>query len=163
VLLKLFDGSADEPDTKDPSKFYKLEFVHYSMNLALGQGKDPENLAKKPKYMTLAQLEAEHMKLDAQQIDATPLKIETHRRTAMAFSPLAFILIGLPLGITTRRAQRSIGLGLSVLVFLGYYLFLVLGQGLAQKGIVTPGLALWLGNISLACTGIVLLWRSSRR
>ncbi len=163
VLLKLYDGSADEPDPRDPSKFFKLEFATYTMNLNLREGADPRNITKKPKDMTLNQLKSEQAKLEAAGIRSMPLKVEAHRRIAMAFSALAFVLVGLPLGITTRRAQRSVGFGLSVFVFLGYYLLLVLGQALAEKGLLPTALALWLGNLVCFLVGFVLLWRSARR
>lgn len=163
VLLKLFDGTADEPDPKNPSKYYKLEFATYAMNLNLAQGQDPDTISMKPKDMNSDQLEVEWKKLSREGVDPAPLAIEVHRRLAMAFSPFCFVLIGLPLGITTRRAQRSVGLGLSVLVFLGYYLMMVLGQALAQKGILPPGPGLWLGNIVLFVVGLILFWRSARR
>jgi len=163
VLLKLYDGTADEPDPKNPSKFYKLQFATYTMNMNVKEGTDPKTLARKPKDMSLRMLREEAGKLKSQGIDPTPLQIEVHRRIAIAFSPLAFMMMGLPLGITTRRAQRSVGFGLSVLVFLGYYLLLVLGQGLAQKGTLPAGLALWLGNLACLALGAALLWRSARR
>lgn len=161
VLLKLYDGSADEPDPKDPSKFYKLEFAGYTMNLALREGQTAQTLGRKPKDMTHGQLRQEMAKLKAEGIEPVPLQVEAHRRTAMAFSPLVFILMGLPLGITTRRAQRSIGLALSVVIFLGYYLFLVMGQTLAQKGSLEPFPALWLGNAVFLLAGSLLMWRAS--
>lgn len=163
VLLKLYDGTADEPDPENPSRFYKLEFRAYSMTLALQEGKDPQSLGKKPKDMSLDQLRREIRILQEKGIRPTPLQIEIHTRTAMAFSPLAFILIGLPLAVTTRRAQRSIGLGMSVLIFLGYYLFIILGQTLAQKDLLAAGPAMWLGNGLFCLMGAVLLWRASRR
>ncbi len=163
VLLKLYQGSADEPDPKEPSKFYKLEFAAYTMNLLLAEGKDPGKLSRKPKDMSLGSLREEAARLQEQGIDATPLQIEASRRVAMAFSPFVFILAGLPLGITTRRAQRSVGLGLSVVLFLGYYLLLVLGQTLAQKGILPAGPALWIGNIAFLAFGLALLWRTARQ
>ncbi|MBI3333571.1 MAG: LptF/LptG family permease [Candidatus Omnitrophica bacterium] len=162
VLLKLFDGTADEPDPRESAKFYKLKFAAYSMKLDLIQGENPQNLSKKPKDMTLPELKEEAQRLREEGIDALPLKIEGHRRIALAFSPFAFVLVGLPLGITTRRAQRSVGLGLSVLVFLGYYLFLVLGQSLAQKELLGPGPALWMGNLVCMALGTLLLWRAGR-
>jgi len=163
VLLKLINGSADEPDPKNPTKFYKLEFKTYAMNLQLKEGMSPKTLGKKPKDMSLQELKARKAELLQQDIEPTPLRIEEARRLSMAFSPLAFILLGLPLGITTRRAQRSIGLGLSVVVFIGYYLFLVMGQALAQKELVPASLALWIGNLIFFLVGGCLLWRSSRR
>ena len=164
VILKLYDGSADEPDPKNPEKFYKLRFKTYAMNLdMLGGGKGGQPLDKKPKDMTLSQLEEEGARLQVQGIDPTPLQVETHRRIAMAFSPFVFILIGLPLGITPRRTQRSVGLGLSVLVFLGYYLFIVLGQALAEREILPIGPAMWLANAVFGVTGLFLLWRAANR
>jgi len=163
VLLKLYDGASDEPDPKEPSKFYKLKFASYTMNLDLNEGRDPKALSRKPKDMTLEQLGDEAQRLKAEGIDSTPLELESQRRIAISFSPLAFMLVGLPLGITTRRAQRSVGLGLSVLVFLGYYFFLVLGEGLAQRGCLSAGLSSWLGNIVLSLLGAILLWRCARR
>ncbi len=163
VLLKLYDGAADEPDPKDPMKFYKLQFATYSMNLAIGEGRDPATLDRKPKDMGMEQLRAEMKKLSAEGIDPVPLRVEMHRRFSMAFSPLVFILTGLPLGVTTRRAQRSIGLALSVVIFIGYYLFLGLGQTLAEKGVMSPAPALWLGNAVFFAAGCILLWRTARQ
>ncbi len=163
VQLKLFHGIADEPDPKDPSKFYKLQFASYTMNLNLREGRDPKTLARKPKDMSLDMLRREESNLESEGIDSTPLKIEGYNRTAMAFSPLVFILVGLPLGITTRRGQRSVGLGLSVLIFVGYYDLLVLGQAFAQKGWMDPAIALWSGNIFFFLLGSGLLWMASRR
>ena len=163
VLLKLYNGTADEPDARDPTKFYKLEFKTYVMNIPIREGQTPQTLGKKPKDMTVEELKTERRRLETQGIDSTPLEAETHRRSALAFSTLAFMLVGLPLGITTRRAQRSIGLGLSVVVFLGYYGLLILGQALAQKGILQPALGSWLGNIVLFIVGGLLLWNTARK
>ena len=163
VLLRLYNGAADEPDPKDPTKFLKLQFVTYTMNLDLAENKDPASLDRKPKDMNLNQLRTETKKLAEQGIDPTPLRVELHRRIAMAFCPLVFILIGLPLGITTRRAQRSIGFGLSVVIFLGYYFLLVLGQTMAEKGIVPVAPALWMANIIFFLLGAILLWRTTRQ
>lgn len=164
VILKLYDGSADEPDPKNPLKFYKLRFKTYAMNLNLLEGKnDPDKIQRKPKDMNIEQMEQEIARLEIQKIDATPLKIELSRRVAFSFSPFIFMLIGFPLGITTRRAQRSVGFGLSVIVFLGYYLFIIIGQALAEKGLLGPAPAMWLGNIVFGLAGLFLLWRAAAK
>jgi len=129
----------------------------------LEEGKDPASLDRKPKDMSLVQLREETAKMTQEGIETTPLRVELHRRFSMAFSPLIFILIGLPLGITTRRAQRSVGFGLSVIIFIGYYLFLVLGQTLAEKGLMPVAPAMWLGNAVFFIAGSFLLWRTARQ
>lgn len=163
VLLKLYDGAGDEPDPKDPRKYNKLLFKTYTMNLALAEGRDPSKLPRKPKDMNLPQLREEMRRLSQQGIDPVPLRVEFHRRIAMAFCPFVFVLTALPLGITTRRSQRSIGFAVSVVVFLGYYLFLVLGQALAEKGVVPAPLGPWIGNLVFLLIGGLLLWRTCRQ
>jgi lipopolysaccharide export LptBFGC system permease protein LptF len=113
--------------------------------------------------MTFGQLDEEIARLEVQGINAAPLKLEVDRRIAFSFSPFIFILIGLPLGITTRRAQRSIGFGISIVVFMGYYMFYVLGQALAQKELLPSGPAMWIGNIVFGLLGFFVLWRAARR
>ena len=134
------------------------------MNLSLLQeGKDPSAIDRKPKDMTMGQLEEEIGRFEVQNIDPSPLKLEMDRRVALSFSPFVFMLIGLPLGITTRRAQRSVGFGLSIVVFLGYYMFYVLGQALPQKDLLASGPAMWLGNGVFGVLGFFILWRAARR
>ena len=163
VLLKLYDGAGDEPDPKDPRKYNKLLFRTYTINLTLAEGRDPSALPRKPKDMNLPQLRQEMARLAEQGIDPSPLRVELHRRIAMAFCPFVFVLTALPLGITTRRAQRSIGFGVSVVLFLGYYLFLVLGQALAEKGVIPIALGIWIGNLVFLALGCLLLWRTCRQ
>lgn len=159
VQFRLYHGTADEPDLQDPTKLYKLEFASYAMTLTLGQGRDPNTLGKKPKDMTLAELQAESAELTAQGIDPSPLEAEIHRRLATACASVVFVLVAMPLAIRTRRAERSIGYAMSLALILVYYLLLLGGQSLALQGAIPPALGLWLPNGVLLVIGLVLLQR----
>ena len=72
---------------------------------------------------------------------------EIHKRRALAFSSLVFVLIGGPLGILTKRGKNLAGFGLALLVFLAvYYPLFIAGERLAEEGAVAPGLGLWCAN-----------------
>jgi len=163
VQFRLFNGTADEPDLQDPTTLYKLEFASYAMTLTLGSGRDPDALAKKPKDMTLAELRREIGALAEQGIDPSPLEADLHRRLATAGSAVAFVLIGIPLAIRTRRAERSIGFAISLALILVYYLLLVGGHSLVLQGGVPAIPALWLPNVVLTVVGLGLLRRLGRR
>lgn len=163
VQFRLYQGTADEPDLRDPTKLYKLEFASYAMTLTLSQGRDPNTLMKKPKDMTLPELRGEIATLRAQDIDPAPLETEIHRRLATAGSGLVFVLLGMPLAIRTRRAERSIGFAMSLVLILIYYLLLLGGQSLALQGMLPPVPALWLPNVLALIVGLVLLARLVRR
>lgn len=162
VQFRLFHGTSDEPDVRNPARLYKLEFASYAMTLTLDT-EDPQTLHKKPKDMTLAGLRQEMASLAAQGVDPSPLETEIQRRLATAGSALAFVLIGMPLAIRTRRAERSIGFAISLVVILGYYLLLLAGQSLAIEGAVPAVLGLWLPNGLLIALGLWLLHRLARR
>lgn len=163
VQFRLYQGTSDEPDPRNPNRLYKLEFASYTMTLSLGTGRDPSTIRKKSKDMPYAELRREIRELRAQGIDPSPLETEAHRRVATAGAALAFVLIGMPLAIRTRRAERSIGFAMSLALILIYYLLSLGAQSLAMQGTVPPGPALWLPNVLAMLMGLWLLQRAGRR
>ncbi|OGW81920.1 MAG: hypothetical protein A3C47_03515 [Omnitrophica bacterium RIFCSPHIGHO2_02_FULL_51_18] len=154
IKLKLVNGTSDEPDPKDPSKLYKLNFKTYDLPLNVSALRESEKLGKKPKDMTIHELSDEIKRLGEAGITATyPLSTEIHNKIALAFSSLAFILIGIPLGITSRRAEKSISFGLSLALMVLYWVLLIGGKALAQKGLAPPFLALQFSNLVVGGLG----------
>lgn len=162
IQLRLIDGTSDEPNPKDPNTFYKLNFKTYDLTLDLST-QSASRIDKKPKDMSIKELRLEIKKLKASRIDPLPLISEIHKKIALSFSPLAFILIGLPLAISTRRTEKSIGFGLSLIVIVIYYLLQVLGAALSLKELIHPVLGSWLANILLTGSGAVLLYRAGKK
>ncbi len=88
--------------------------------------------------------------------NARKLDVEYHKKLSIPFSCLVFVLLGAPLGIRSRRGGIGIGAGIGILVFLIYYLFLVGGEQLGDRGIVTPAAAMWAPNVVFGGLGILL-------
>lgn len=159
IKLKLVDGSSDEPDPENPSNFYKLNFKTYFMNLNLSEGRSRENIEKKPKDMTLKELDKEVTKLRREGVDPAPLLTEIHEKIALAFSCFIFILLGCPLATITRRREKSINFGISFLIVGIYYLLLISSEALSLQGYIPPAIAMWIPNIVLGMTGVILTYR----
>ena len=162
IKLKLIDGTSDEPNPRDPSSFYKLNFKTYYLTLDLTEY-SASRIDKKAKDMSIDELRQEIKKLRASHIEPLPLISEIHRKIALSFASFAFILIGLPLAIKTRRTEKSIGFGLSLMVIVIYYLLLVGGEALSLKGLIHPALGSWSANILLIGAGGVLLYHTGKR
>lgn len=159
VILRLIHGTSDEPDPKNPAKLYKLNFKTYDLPLGL-HGLKNEPLGKKPKEMTVKELKNEIQRLRESGVTVTaPLAAEIHNKIAIAFSSLAFLLIGVPLGITARRSDRAINFGISLGLMTLYWLFFIGGKALAQKGITPPFLSLEFSNLLIGSCGFFLLAR----
>ena len=159
LKIKLMDGSSDEPDPENPNNFYKLNFKTYFMSLNLTQAQDKNKLEKKPKDMTINELKDEIIKLNKEGIDAAPLITEINTKISLAFSCLVFILLGCPLAIITRRREKSINFGIAFLVVGIYYLMLMASQALSLQGYADPKTAMWIPNIILGSTGLLLTYR----
>ena len=89
-------------------------------------------------------------------------QVEFHRRLALPFASIAFALIGLPLGLSTDRGGRSMGLVISALLMLVYYMVFIGGTRIAGNAQLSPFLGSWGANVGFTALGVALLLRSER-
>ncbi|MBI2870599.1 MAG: LptF/LptG family permease [Candidatus Omnitrophica bacterium] len=165
IVLKLVNGTSDEPNRKDPSAYYKLNFNTYYLTLDMSGEEDRSLLEKKPKDMTLSELRHELGELkngsgaegaDERRHMVTVYTTEVHQKISLGFACLAVVFIGFPLGVVTRREERSINFLVSLGVMAAYYVLLAMGKGLAQEEGLPPALCMWFPNILLVTIGLVL-------
>ena len=163
VELKLYNGTSEEPSPTDPDSFYKLNFKTYYMSLDLSKIFKKENLQKKTREMTTGELAGEVERFRAQSIDTTPLFVEIYKKINMSVASLVLVLIGIPLGIKAHRSEKSIGFGISLILFSIYWGTFLGGVALALKGSMPPLLAVSLPNMAFFVLGIALFVNTSRR
>ncbi len=87
-------------------------------------------------------------------------RVEFHRRLALPFACLFFALLGLPLGVSTSRGGKSMGLVLSLILMLVYYLAFIGGTRVANNAQFSPFLGAWLPNLGFAALAVFLFLRS---
>jgi lipopolysaccharide export system permease protein len=89
-------------------------------------------------------------------------EIEIHKKFALAAACLIFVVLGAPLALRFPRGGVGLVLLVSLIVFALYYVGLIGGESLANKGIVPPFWAMWGTNVVLTVVGVVLLFRMGR-
>jgi LPS export ABC transporter permease LptF len=92
-----------------------------------------------------------------------PEYVQFHQRIALPFACFAFALLAVPLGITTNRGGRSLGLVLSLLLMFVYYLGFAGGTGTTRVETFPPVLGAWLPNAVFAVLGLFLMMRADRQ
>lgn len=90
------------------------------------------------------------------------LSVEIQKKYSIPVACLIFVLIGAPLGIMARSGGIGVGGGISLGFFLLYWASLIGGEDLADRGYLSPFLAMWSANIVVGVAGIYLLVSSVR-
>ena len=82
--------------------------------------------------------------------------VEVHKKYALPVACIVFILIGAPLGVMVRKGGFGIAASISLFFFVVYWAFLIGGEKLADRNIITPFWGMWSANILLVIVGLLL-------
>jgi len=88
--------------------------------------------------------------------------VEIHKKYALPIACIIFIFIGAPLGMMTRKGGFGVAAGISLIFFLIYWSFLIGGEKLADRGMLSPFWGMWSANIVLGIFGIWLVIKSAK-
>ena len=85
--------------------------------------------------------------------------IEMNKRIALSMSCFAFVLLGIPLGMKTKRKESSMGFFISLPLVLGFYFFVILADALVKYPHLMPDTLIWIPLILAQVAGFILLCR----
>ncbi len=90
-------------------------------------------------------------------------QVTYHQKLSLPLTCLVFGTFAIPLGIRPHRTSTSIGLGLSLLFILLYYVLMTVGMILGETGTVQPWVAAWFPNLLFGAVGLFLVLEASRK
>ncbi len=99
---------------------------------------------------------------DLKHEDYVDAAIELHQRFALPLACVLLGLIGLPLGISSRKGGKSGAFILTVVIAFVYYLSFITLIGLARKGSLPVPVAVWTPDAVFAIVSVFLLTRLER-
>lgn len=89
--------------------------------------------------------------------------IEFHRRFALSTACVVLALVGIPLGLSSKKGGKSAGFVLTILLVFAYYAVSLVGVSLARETRLSPAVGVWMPDILFFLAGALLLWRVERR
>lgn len=133
----------------------------------------PSSLGHEEKKANLQQVSLRRL-VDLSQLAELPLQspdaqfaklaqAEFHRRFS---SPVASLILGLlaaPIALLSRTFSRAAGGVSGLIITVVYYGLVQFGDGLAQAGVLSPSIGVWLPNILVGGIAIILLWGNDGR
>ncbi len=88
--------------------------------------------------------------------------VEFHKKLAIPVACVVFVLLGLPMAVTSGRSGKGVSVSLALGVYVVYYMFLVGGEKLSDRGQLDPAVAMWSADIVLTLVGIPIFLRTVR-
>ena len=87
-------------------------------------------------------------------------RVEIYKKYSIPAACIIFVLIGAPLGVMTRKGGFGMAASISLFFFLIYWAFLIGGEKLADRNMVSPFVGMWSANFLLGAAGILLTMKS---
>ena len=87
--------------------------------------------------------------------------VEVHKKWAISMACISFVIIGIVMALRFPRGGIGLVIGGGLLIFSVHYIGLTAGESLADRGFISPWVAMWTPNIVLTVVGLLgLVWVS---
>ena len=161
VHLQLFDGTINQVNLDNRSA-HSINFNTYDVNLDLKKALSASKGGLKDEdEMSLAEIRQYLKNVPQKNAQYYVTLIEFHKKFSIPIACLALGVLAIPLGIQSKFANPSAGLGLGLVFFLMYYLMLSAGSVFGEAGVYPPAIGMWVPNVVMGGLGIFLLVRTA--
>jgi LPS export ABC transporter permease LptG/LPS export ABC transporter permease LptF len=156
LLMRLRDGAQHDLTPEVPAQYNISSFATTDRPLELGAqsdvhlGRMDTAIYALPMGALLASIHGP---------DAKRYLIELNNRFAFPVACLVLMVVGVPLGVASRRGGKSSGFVYTILLVFIYYFLSSTGTALGRQNKLPAFVAVWSANILFASVGIFLLWQ----
>jgi LPS export ABC transporter permease LptG/LPS export ABC transporter permease LptF len=160
--LHLTNGSTHEADPKNPDQYQISSFDVTDFPIQIPPAQSSQQNDPAP----LTEMKVSELLRSASTADPDTRRwtlIEFHRRFALPSACLVLAMVGIPLGLSSKKGGKSSGFVLTILLVFLYYSMSLVGVSLARQGRLSPAAGVWLADLGFLLGGMFLLWRSERR
>ncbi len=159
--LHMVDGSEHETDPKDAGRYQISTFEQTDVPLDLPSTENKPDESLPADVMNTGALWNKAARVDA--ISARWYLIAFHKRFALPTACLVLALVGIPLGLSSKKSGKSGGFVLTILLVFVYYVISLIGVSLARQGKVSPWFGAWLADFVFLALAIFLFSRAEKR
>ena len=162
LRLMLMNGGQHQISPTDPNQYDFSTFGESNLPLQLVT-QDSTHVSRQSTHLQALSLRELYERIQGHSTpgasagDVLAARIELQTRFSYPFACLVLMLIGVPLGLSSKRGGKSGGFVLTLLLVFGYYLVSNLGVAFAKSGKLSPFLGIWSANIVFALFGLLLL------
>ena len=156
LLMRLRDGAWHETTAGEPDQYKVSTFKNTDLPLPLNQQGDI-HLGRLDTAIYAMPMATLLQKIHGP--DGKRFMIELHSRFSYPAACLVLMLVGVPLGVLSKRGGKSSGFVFTLLLVILYYVLSYTGIALGRQNKLSAFLAVWLANILFTVVGVFLLWQ----
>ncbi|MGA7291072.1 MAG: LptF/LptG family permease [Terriglobales bacterium] len=160
--LHLINGSTHETDPKNPDEYQISTFQTTDIPIQIFSSQN----SQEHEPPSLGEMKTADLLRIARTSDPVTGRwdlIEYHRRLALPTACIVLALVGIPLGLSSKKGGKSSGFVLTILLVFLYYSISLIGVSFAKQGHLSPAAGVWLADFVFLVGGVFLLWQSERR
>jgi LPS export ABC transporter permease LptG/LPS export ABC transporter permease LptF len=155
-------GHANGDATHDPAQYDLSTFSSTDLPVQTGQQEDTQHLTRRDTPLQATETpELLRRTHDPHPATALPYKIEFQRRLATPTACLVLMLVGVPLGLSSKRGGKGAAFVLTLLLVFLYYFASTMGIALARDGRLPPVVGVWAANVLFTAAGLALIQQIS--
>ena len=159
ITLRLKNGTIFVVET-DMESGRTVRFKTYDLNINLRDAMARlTSKEKRPKEMSAGELVKQLKLVPKGEERYNEMMIELLEKSTLPLAVLLMGIIGMPLGAQLNTRGRSSGIGVSLAVFLIYYLCLAGARGICETGALPPIIGVWIPDLFLIVACLYLLKR----
>lgn len=158
MVLHLENGTTHEIDPQNPERDSDTSFAATDRMLSLERPGATVSEKLAPDILPFGMLleASRHPRDPAARLGAL---VQVHYRLALPFASLVLALVGLPLGLFSRKGGKAVGFVLTIFLVFLYYIVMASGLSLAKQGRIPAVIGLWAANALFGAAGLVMLGR----
>ncbi len=163
LRIQLADGSRHDISASDPDQYDVSAFDSTELPIQTGQQEEDSHLSRRDTPMqALSTSELFRLIHTSKAPDERAYRIELHRRFSFPTACLVLMLVGVPLGLSSKRGGKGTGFVVTLALVFLYYFLSIIGTALARQDKVPEFLGVWGANIVFTIAGLLLIQQMSR-
>ena len=162
LRLELSNGSEHEISLANPDQYDISTFLSHDLPIETSQQEEDSHLSRSDTPIHALGMGDLWQHTRGGGEAARPYLIELHYRFAFPTACLVLMLVGVPLGLSSKRGGKGTGFVVTLLLVFLYYFLSSVGVALARQNKVPAALGVWGANIVFMCAGVLLIQQLAR-
>jgi lipopolysaccharide export system permease protein len=150
--IKIRKINYDEALNKEVNKYLFIDSVP----------RPPSPTASTQRMKRFVYIQSNYRRVEWSEREIEKYDVEIYKKYALPVACIVFILIGAPLGVMVKRGGFGVAASISLFFFLLYWAFLIGGEKLSERDIISPFIGMWAANILLTILGIILTVKTNK-